>query len=155
MDYQLIFWSKTRGTYARKGRKQHQPSLPLNQLTESYSALKTWKWILSVHLLFCAHAKKNKNPFSFVMQMIVGYLETGLYFLNAVELQSFRPSWEWQAEEIPGRKYCGLQDLLPECYIYKLKHYQWSSLKSKGYNDFCSGISVSVGWNNKVPSKSW
>lgn len=27
MDYQLIFWSKTRGTYARKGRK-HTPTLP-------------------------------------------------------------------------------------------------------------------------------
>lgn len=92
-----------------KEENTHQPSLPLNQPTESYRALKTWKWILSVHLLFCAHAKRNKNPFSFVMQMRVGYLETGLYFLNAMELQCFRPSWEWQVEEVTGKKYCGLQ----------------------------------------------
>lgn len=32
MDYQLIFWSKTRGTYARKGRK-HTPTLPPPQPT--------------------------------------------------------------------------------------------------------------------------
>lgn len=72
-----------------KEENTHQLSLPLNQPTESYSALKTWKWILSVHLLFCAHAKRNKNLFSFVMQMGVGYLEIGLYFLNAMELQCF------------------------------------------------------------------
>lgn len=132
-----------------KEENTHQPSFPLNWAAESYSALKTWKWILSVHLSFYAHAKRNKNQFSFVMQMRVGYSETGLYFLNAMELQCFRPSWEWQVEEITGRKYCGLQDLLPKCYTHKLKHYQGSLLKSKDYNDFYSGISVSVGWDKK------
>lgn len=114
-----------------KEENTHQPSLPLNQPTESYSALKTWKWILSFHLLFCAHAKRNKYQFSFVSQMRARYLETGLYFLHATELQHFRPSCEWQVEEITVGKYCGLQDLLPKCYTYKPKHYQWSLLNPR------------------------
>lgn len=108
MNYQF-FGAKPGVLMPEKEENTYQPSHPLNQPTKTYSALKTWKLILSAHLLFCAHAKRNKNPFSFVVQMRVEYLETGLYFLNAMELWCFRSSWDWQMEEVTGRKYCGLQ----------------------------------------------
>lgn len=90
------------------------------------------------------------------MQMRVVYMEIGLHFPNATEMQCFRTIWGVarrgnNREEIAWLSELCIQDLLPKSYTYRHKQYQWSLLESQGYNNFCSGISTSVGWDNKVP----
>jgi len=93
------------------------------------------------------------------MQIRVKYTEMGLHFLNATEMQCLSTIWGVarrgnNSEEIAWCSELCVQDLLPKSYTYRLKQDQWSLLKSQGYNSFCSGIRMSVGWDNKVPCRT-